>query len=59
MLTPKFWALHTDPIWNMDGAAGTLCTVQLNLCVGTLLTFAKGRKDIDLLVDDLLRFSVS
>ncbi|KAJ3493149.1 hypothetical protein NLJ89_g11084 [Agrocybe chaxingu] len=34
--SPKFWQLHTDPISTMDGAAATLCTIQLNLCAGTL-----------------------
>ncbi|CAA7262230.1 unnamed protein product [Cyclocybe aegerita] len=39
-LSPKFWKLHLDPIWSVDGAAGTLCTIQLNLCAGTLCRFA-------------------
>ncbi|KAJ3515201.1 hypothetical protein NLJ89_g1901 [Agrocybe chaxingu] len=44
-LSPKFWQLHMDPIWSVDGAAGTLCTIQLNLCGGTLCRFAMKHSD--------------
>jgi acyl-CoA oxidase len=59
MLTPAFWQLHTDPIWSMDGAAGTLCTLQLNCCIGTLLALGRGRKDIEAVVDQMLQFAIS
>jgi acyl-CoA oxidase len=58
-LSPKFWQLHTDPIWSMDGAAGTLCTLQLNCCAGTILTFGKGREDLNSVVNQILQFSIS
>ena len=35
-LRPKFWALHTDLIAPLDGAATTLITIQYNLAAGTL-----------------------
>jgi len=38
-MSEKFWLFHTDPIWCMDGAAGTLCTIQINLCAGTLAKY--------------------
>ncbi|KZT68534.1 acyl-CoA dehydrogenase NM domain-like protein [Daedalea quercina L-15889] len=58
-LSPKFWQLHTDPIWSMDGAAGTLNTLQYNCCGGTLAMFAKDRPDIAEILQQVLDFSVS
>src|SRR6266404_1989061 len=45
-LSPKFWEMHTDPIACIDGAAGTLLTIQYNLCAGTLATYVEGRPDL-------------
>lgn len=58
-LSPKFWQLHTDPIWSMDGAAGTLCTLQVNCCAGTLAMFANNRVDLDGTIEQVLRFDVT
>lgn len=58
-LSPKFWQLHTDPIWSMDGAAGTLNTLQYNCCAGTLAMFTKGRPDVVQVLQQVLDFSVS
>jgi hypothetical protein len=58
-LSPKFWLLHTDPIWSVDGAAGTLCTLQLNCCAGTLCMFASGRSDLDSVIQQVLDFEIS
>jgi acyl-CoA oxidase len=48
--------MHADPIIWLDGAAGTLLTIQYNLCLGTILDFGSGRKDLKLLINDLLAF---
>ncbi|CCM05800.1 uncharacterized protein FIBRA_08034 [Fibroporia radiculosa] len=58
-LTPKFWKLHTDPIMAMDGAAGTLVTLQYNLCGGTLAMFSSKRTDLGNVLHDVLSFKVS
>ncbi|CCM04077.1 uncharacterized protein FIBRA_06236 [Fibroporia radiculosa] len=58
-LSPKFWQLHTDPIWSMDGAAGTLVTLQYNCCAGTLAMFASERSDLAEVLQDVLEFKVS
>ncbi|KAF9076253.1 acyl-CoA dehydrogenase NM domain-like protein [Rhodocollybia butyracea] len=55
-LTPKFWKMHEDPIMVMDGAATTLFTTQYNLVVGTIAQYARGRRDLDGLLDDLLKY---
>ncbi|EJD50431.1 hypothetical protein AURDEDRAFT_99960 [Auricularia subglabra TFB-10046 SS5] len=57
-LSSKFWQLHTDPIWSMDGAAGTLCTLQLNCCAGTVAMFSGGRDDLDETIRQILHFEV-
>ncbi|KAH9918440.1 acyl-CoA dehydrogenase NM domain-like protein [Fomitopsis serialis] len=59
LLSPRFWQLHTDPIWSMDGAAGTLNTLQYNCCGGTLAMFAKGRSDVADILQQVLEFNVS
>ena len=40
-LTPKFWQLHTDPIWGIDIAAAALAMIQCNLCAGTIAPHAR------------------
>jgi len=56
ILSQNFWDLHTDPITCLDGASTTLLTIQYNLAAGTITQFSEGRPDLDLLVDDLLKF---
>lgn len=58
-MSDKYWQFHTDPILVMDGAVGTLLTIHCNLCIGTLAMFAKGRPDIQEIIDDLLSYRVS
>lgn len=50
-LSHKFWQLHSDPIFGVDGAAATLLTLQYNCCAGTLAMFAPEQPAID----DILR----
>lgn len=58
-LSPKFWKIHTDPICAMDGAAGTLVTLQYNCCAGTLAMFASKQPHLRALLDRVLAFEVS
>jgi hypothetical protein len=58
-LSPRFWQLHTDPIWAVDGAAGTLCTLQYNCCAGTIAMHATGRSDLLSVLDKVLSFEIS
>lgn len=58
-LSPKFWEFHTDPIWSMDGAAGTLLTLQYNCCAGTLAMFSAKRVDLREVLQEVLDFKVS
>ncbi|KAH9936925.1 acyl-CoA dehydrogenase NM domain-like protein [Amylocystis lapponica] len=60
-LSPKFWQLHTDPVWILDGAAGTLCTLQYNCCAGTLAMFLAKNKQNALsdILQDILAFNIS
>ncbi|KAJ7461834.1 acyl-CoA dehydrogenase NM domain-like protein [Mycena galericulata] len=57
--SPKFWTMHTDPIWTMDGAAGSLVTIQLNLCAGTIAMYAESRPDLRQILQEILEFKVS
>lgn len=59
MLSPKFWAFHTDPIVAMDGAAATLVTLQYNCCAGTLAMFVKKHPELETLLLQVLDFDVS
>ncbi|KAJ7352300.1 acyl-CoA dehydrogenase NM domain-like protein [Mycena albidolilacea] len=58
-LSPKFWQLHTDPIWAVDGAAGTLVTLQYNCCAGTLAMFARTQPEIQPTLKKVLDFDIS
>ncbi|KAI0259309.1 hypothetical protein BC834DRAFT_636721 [Gloeopeniophorella convolvens] len=58
-LSPKFWALHTDPIAGIDGAAATLLTIQYNLCAGTLATHVHEQPELAPLLQRVLDFDVS
>ncbi|KAJ7164503.1 acyl-CoA dehydrogenase NM domain-like protein [Mycena filopes] len=59
-LSPKFWALHSDPILGDDAAATTLLTIQFNLVIGTILD-AVGAERADLLglLNNLITFKIS
>ncbi|KAF7360502.1 hypothetical protein MVEN_00781000 [Mycena venus] len=57
--SPKFWKMHTDPVWTLDGAAGSLVTIQLNLCAGTLGMYVGSRPDLQQIMDKVLKFEVS
>ncbi|KAL0952494.1 hypothetical protein HGRIS_006757 [Hohenbuehelia grisea] len=56
--SPKFWFMHTDPIWTLDGGAGTLTTIQVNLCAGTLAMFSEGNPKAAEELRRVLRFDV-
>jgi acyl-CoA oxidase len=58
-LSQKFWDLHTDPIWCMDGAAGSLVTIQYNLCAGTLAAFADSNHTVRETLERVLTFDIS
>lgn len=58
-LSPKFWQLHTDPIWTVDGAAGTLVTLQYNCCAGTLAMFAAEQPGLVDILKQVLTFNLS
>ncbi|KAJ7108850.1 acyl-CoA dehydrogenase NM domain-like protein [Mycena crocata] len=55
----KFWKMHTDPVWTLDGAAGSLVTIQLNLCAGTIAMYTESRSDLLPILQDILTFQVS
>ncbi|KAJ7078065.1 acyl-CoA dehydrogenase NM domain-like protein [Mycena epipterygia] len=55
----KFWKMHTDPVWTLDGAAGSLVTIQLNLCAGTLAAYIDSRPDLHPILQDILEFKIS
>ncbi|KZT00998.1 acyl-CoA dehydrogenase NM domain-like protein [Laetiporus sulphureus 93-53] len=58
-LKPKFWELHMDNIYAMDGGAFTLLTIQYNLAAGTLAAFAEKRPELRPLMDQVMKFDVS
>lgn len=58
-LRPKFWALHTDTIGPLDGAAITLITIQYNLAAGTLAPHAFKRPELRPLLQKIMDFDVS
>ncbi|CEL01765.1 hypothetical protein ASPCAL01343 [Aspergillus calidoustus] len=58
-LSPKFWALHLDPINPYDMAAFTLLTIHYNLAAGTLARFLPDRPDLEGVMADILDFNVS
>jgi hypothetical protein len=55
-MTPKFWALHSDPLLFRDISAMTNITIQYNPMLGTLLDLCLNRHDLDPLIDDLLAY---
>ncbi|VDB88524.1 unnamed protein product [Peniophora sp. CBMAI 1063] len=58
-LSPRFWDVHTDPMWGMDGAAATLITLQYNCCAGTLAMFADSHPTVRATLEKVLRFDIS
>ncbi|KAJ5315397.1 Acyl-CoA dehydrogenase/oxidase [Penicillium atrosanguineum] len=58
-LTPKFWKLHREPIVALDGAAFTLLSIQTNLFVGTLGSFALKRPELQSIIQSALDFDIS
>ncbi|KAF5707248.1 peroxisomal acyl-coenzyme A oxidase 3 [Fusarium mundagurra] len=60
-LTSKFWDFQFDcngVIATRDMAAFIIVAIQVNLCIGTLCSFVKGRPDLQDLVDKLLNFDI-
>ncbi|OAQ59041.1 acyloxidase [Pochonia chlamydosporia 170] len=70
-LSPRFWQFHFDRkdkpprnsqqlmvtvISARDMTAFIIATIHLNLCIGTIASFAAGRPDLSALLDDLLCF---
>ncbi|KAF8903470.1 acyl-CoA dehydrogenase NM domain-like protein, partial [Gymnopilus junonius] len=58
-MTEKFWLFHTDPIWSMDGAAGTLCTIQINTCAGTIAKYVRKQPYLQETLEKILSFEYS
>ena len=58
-LSPKFWQLHTDPIWGIDGGAAVLTMIQYNLCAGTIAPHARHNPMAAEALQRLLAFEVS
>lgn len=58
-MSEKFWLCHTDPIWTMDGAAGTLYTIQMNLCAGTIARYVKHQPYLEEILQKVLSFEYS
>ncbi|KAF7336927.1 hypothetical protein MVEN_02129100 [Mycena venus] len=54
----NFWGVHTDPILTLDGSAGTLVTIQVNLFAGTVARYASTRPDLQAVLQDALQFKV-
>ncbi|KAF4331642.1 peroxisomal acyl-coenzyme A oxidase 3 [Fusarium beomiforme] len=60
-LTPKFWNFQFDcngVIAARDMTAFIIVAIQVNLCIGTLCSFVRGRPDLQDLVDKLLNFDI-
>jgi acyl-CoA oxidase len=55
-LTTKYWEMHKDPMASIDGAAMTICTIQINLAAGTIAQHAVHRPEFVPIVEDLLQF---
>ncbi|KAF8882587.1 acyl-CoA dehydrogenase NM domain-like protein [Infundibulicybe gibba] len=58
-MSEKFWLFHTDPIWTMDGAACTLCTIQINTCGGTIAKYLKQHPYLAETLQKVLSFEYS
>ncbi|TXB97782.1 hypothetical protein FocTR4_00016968 [Fusarium oxysporum f. sp. cubense] len=57
-LTPKFWDFHFDLIAARDMTAFIIAAIHINLCMGTLCSFIKGRPDLQDILDKLLSFDI-
>ncbi|EJF60331.1 acyl-CoA dehydrogenase NM domain-like protein [Dichomitus squalens LYAD-421 SS1] len=52
--TPKFWAMHLDPILPLDFGCFTILAAHLNLTVGTIARYLPQQPDLIPLVKSLL-----
>jgi hypothetical protein len=50
--------MHCDPIWSLDGAAGTIATIHVNLVMGTLAKF-QHLPHVSQLLQKMLNFEVN
>ncbi|KAI8406313.1 hypothetical protein FOFC_13783 [Fusarium oxysporum] len=57
-LTPKFWDFHFDLIAARDMTAFIIAAIHINLCMGTLCSFVKGRPDLQKILDKLSNFDI-
>ncbi|TFY75970.1 hypothetical protein EWM64_g8039, partial [Hericium alpestre] len=53
--TPKFWAMHLDPINPLDIGCFTVLAAHVNLAIGTIGRFLDKRPDLQPLMKSLLR----
>ncbi|KAK0216177.1 acyl-CoA oxidase [Armillaria fumosa] len=53
-LSPKFWMIHNDPILCHNGSTATVMTIHLNLAVGTIVTYAADRPELQALCKDMM-----
>ncbi|KAH7910118.1 hypothetical protein BJ138DRAFT_143157 [Hygrophoropsis aurantiaca] len=54
----KFWELQNDPILASDVACYTILAAHVGLTIGTVAKYAQDRKDLQPLVERLLRFQI-
>ncbi|KAH8810570.1 acyl-CoA dehydrogenase NM domain-like protein [Flagelloscypha sp. PMI_526] len=57
-LDEPFWAMHGHLSYPLDGAAGTLATIQVNLVSGTIANYVSRQPSLQPLVDELLNFGI-
>jgi acyl-CoA oxidase len=50
--------MHCNPIWSLDGAAGTIATIHVNLVMGTLAKF-QHLPHVSQLLQKMLNFEVN
>ncbi|KAG0699133.1 acyl-CoA oxidase [Suillus ampliporus] len=55
-VSPKYWAMMTDPIMSLDTAMYTILAAHVGLTIGTLSRHLHKRPDLRPLVNRLLRF---
>ncbi|KAL3469699.1 hypothetical protein BJX99DRAFT_267941 [Aspergillus californicus] len=58
-LSPSFWKLQTDIIGAVDGGAITLVSIQYNLFIGTVASFAATRPELQTVLERALKFDIS
>ncbi|KAJ8487674.1 hypothetical protein ONZ45_g7500 [Pleurotus djamor] len=57
--TQKYWDLQRDPVLISDGATAALLAIHFNLCCGTIVNHAQGRKDLSSILRDLLAYRIA